>query len=91
MQHMEGRDEIAGLHFWNGEPTVLLIEADEVLGAMLLEECRPGTALRSLLKRNRTLCWLACFSGSGRSRRSDIDWAAGSLAGVGRWPDAGLV
>src|SRR5437764_10791337 len=48
MPHMEGEHEIAGLRFWNGNPTVRLLEADEHLGAMLLERCQPGTPLRSL-------------------------------------------
>jgi hypothetical protein len=42
MPHMEGADEIHGLRFWNGEPTVRLLEADDDLGAMLLERCQPG-------------------------------------------------
>ena len=48
MPHMEGEQEIEGLRFWNGEPTVRLLEADDDLGAMLLERCEPGTALRML-------------------------------------------
>src|SRR5277367_6089510 len=48
MPHMEGADEIAGLRFWDGDPTVRLFEADDSLGAMLLERCEPGIALRSL-------------------------------------------
>ena len=47
MPHMEGRDEIAGLRFWNGNPTVKLLAADDQSGAMLLERCQPGTTLRS--------------------------------------------
>jgi streptomycin 6-kinase len=47
MPHMEGEQEIEGLRFWNGDPTVQLFEADDASGAMLLEECRPGTPLRS--------------------------------------------
>jgi len=46
--HMEARDEIAGLRFWDGDPTVRLLEADEGLNAMLLERCEPGTHLRRL-------------------------------------------
>jgi streptomycin 6-kinase len=45
---MEGQQEIEGLRFWNGDPTVWLLEADDDLGAMLLERCEPGTALRTL-------------------------------------------
>ena len=42
MPHMEGASEIEGLRFWNGNPTVQLLEADNDLGAMLLERCQPG-------------------------------------------------
>jgi streptomycin 6-kinase len=48
MPHMEGEQEIEGLRFWNGEPTVWLLDAADDLGAMLLERCEPGTALRTL-------------------------------------------
>ncbi len=47
MPHMEGEHEIEGLRFWNGDPTVRLLEADDDLGALLLERCEPGTVLRS--------------------------------------------
>jgi len=48
MPHMEGKHEIDGLRYWNGDPTVRLLNADESLGAMLLEHCAPGTALRTI-------------------------------------------
>lgn len=48
MPHMEGEHELQGLRFWNGDPTVRLLEADEDLDAMLLERCEPGTKLRAL-------------------------------------------
>src|SRR5215475_14594217 len=48
MPHMEGEQEIAGLRFWKGDPTVRLLAADEDLGAMLLERCNPGMVLRTL-------------------------------------------
>lgn len=44
---MEAAQEIEGLRFWDGNPTVRLLEADEALGALLLERCEPGTALGS--------------------------------------------
>src|SRR5262249_50831326 len=47
MPHMEGEHEIHGLRFWNGDPTVRLLEADDNLGAMLLERCEPGATLRA--------------------------------------------
>lgn len=48
MPHMEGEHEIQALRFWQGNPTVRVLEADEDLNAMLLELCVPGTALRQL-------------------------------------------
>lgn len=48
MPHMEAEHEAQGLRFWNGHPTVRLFEADDALGAMLLERCEPGTPLRDL-------------------------------------------
>src|SRR5262245_13617809 len=47
MPHMESAHEINGLRFWNGDPTVQLLEADEEFGAMLLERCEPGSSLRA--------------------------------------------
>jgi streptomycin 6-kinase len=48
MPHMEGEHEIQGLRFWDGDPTVRLLECDAEFGAMLLERCLPGTPLRAL-------------------------------------------
>jgi streptomycin 6-kinase len=48
MPHMEADHEIDGLRFWDGDPTVRLLDADADRGAMLLERCEPGTSLRSL-------------------------------------------
>lgn len=48
MPHMEGAHEVQGLRFWNGDPTVRLLDCDAELNAMLLERCEPGTALREL-------------------------------------------
>jgi len=48
MPHTEAEHEIEGLRFWAGNPTVHLFAADVELGAMLLERCEPGTALRGL-------------------------------------------
>jgi len=48
MPHMEAEHESAGLRFWDGDPTVRLLEADDDLGALLLERCEPGTSLRAL-------------------------------------------
>ena len=46
LPHMEAENEIDGLLFWAGDPTVFVLEADLELNAMLLERCEPGTTLR---------------------------------------------
>jgi streptomycin 6-kinase len=46
MPHMEQEHEADGLRFWNGDPTVRLLESDDDIHAMLLERCNPGTTLR---------------------------------------------
>jgi streptomycin 6-kinase len=53
MPHMEGEHEIHGLRFWEGDPTVRLVEAVDELNAMLLERCTPGTALRALAEHDQ--------------------------------------
>ena len=50
---MEGEHEIQGLRFWDGDPTVRLLMADDDLGAMVLERCEPGTVLRTLREREQ--------------------------------------
>jgi streptomycin 6-kinase len=50
MPHMEGLHEIAALRELNGDPTVMLLDADENVNAMLLERCDPGTSLRELFQ-----------------------------------------
>jgi streptomycin 6-kinase len=99
--HMEGVHEIQGLRFWDGDPTVRLFSADEESGAMLLEQCQPGTTLRSrpeveqdcviaeLLKR----LWRAPVAPHPFRPLSDMlkYWRHLTLADVERWPDAGLV
>ncbi|HKP29848.1 MAG TPA: aminoglycoside phosphotransferase family protein [Gemmatimonadales bacterium] len=46
--HMEGLHEAEGLRFWDGDPTVRLLEHDPEHHAMVLELCEPGTTLREL-------------------------------------------
>lgn len=103
MPHMEGADEIQGLRFWNGDPTVQLLEADDELGAMLLERCQPGDMLRSepeakwdtviatLLKR----LWRRPGQDDlPRFRHLSVmleSWSHETLAQAQHWPDAGLV
>jgi streptomycin 6-kinase len=104
MPHMEGEHEIEGLRFWNGNPTVKLIEADDKSGAMLLERCQPGTSLRSepeasqdeiiagMLKRIRS----ANIRSNGFQQFRRLSemlevWQRETLAQEQDWPEAGLV
>jgi streptomycin 6-kinase len=104
MPHMEGAQEIQGLRFWNGNPTVQLLDADDDLGAMLLERCQPGYTLHSepeykqdvviatLLKR----LWRRSASPDGLHRFRHLSemlegWRHETLAQAQHWPDAGLV
>jgi streptomycin 6-kinase len=48
LPHMEAEDELDGLLFWDGSPTVFLFKADRENNALLLERCLPGKSLRTL-------------------------------------------
>lgn len=99
--HMEGRDEAAGLRFWDGDPTVRLLASDELSGAMLLERCVPGHSLNELpaaerdeqLARSLKRLWRA--PGQGHTFRPLAEmiayWSAGTLAHEEQWPNATLV
>jgi streptomycin 6-kinase len=101
MPHMEGEHELHGLRFWNGNPTVRLLEADEELGAMLLERCVPGTALRALPESDQDMeiagllrrLWRSPSSPHPfRSLATLVEfWTNETLADVRKWLDAGLV
>jgi len=100
MPHMEGKHEIDGLRFWRGDPTVRLLRADDDLGAMLLERCKPGTTLRSLAENEQD----AVISGLlQRLWRTPLaphpfrslsclmeHWTNETLAQAEHWPDPGL-
>ena len=101
MPHMEGEHELQGLRFWNGDPTVRLIEYDDELGAMLLERCEPGTALRVLAEPEQDLVIAGLLRRLWRlpsaphpfrplSAMTDY-WSHETLADIDRWPDTGLV
>ncbi len=101
LPHFEGEQEIEGLRFWNGDPTVQLLEADLATNAMLLERCKPGTALRSLpepeqdaviAKLLRRL-WRVPSAPHGFRHLSAmaVNWREHTLADRESWPDAGLV
>jgi streptomycin 6-kinase len=48
LPHFEAEHEAAGLRFWDGHPTVQLLDSDDGLSALLLERCDPGTWLREV-------------------------------------------
>ena len=101
MPHMEGEHEIHGLRFWDGDPTVRLMEAEDKLGAMLLERSQPGTALSDLPEPDQDVViagllqrlWRSPLKPhSFRPLSAMLDyWSAETLANAQRWPDAGLV
>jgi len=101
MPHMEGEHEIEGLRFWNADPTVRLLEADDQLGAMLLERCEPGTTLRALPESEqdvviasllRRLWRLPPVPHPFRPLSAMLaHWSRETLADIERWPDKGLV
>jgi streptomycin 6-kinase len=100
MPHMEAEHEIAGLRCWNGDPTVRLLEADDDLGAMLLERCQPGTALRSVPKPEQDVViarllkrlWRVPPGHPFRPLSELIDyWRGETLAAADKWSDPGLV
>jgi streptomycin 6-kinase len=101
MPHMEAAHEIEGLRFWDGEPTVRLLDADTDLQAMLLERCEPGTALRELPEEDADVVIAALLCAMWR-RPPDghpfrplstmlAAWAEETRAAHERWTDPGLV
>jgi streptomycin 6-kinase len=100
--HFEAEHEIAGLRFWDGDPTVRLIEVDERAGAMLLERCVPGTHLRVLRPEVEEDIVVASLLRRLWRRPDGLHpfrplsimtarWAEETIAQSRRWPDAGLV
>jgi streptomycin 6-kinase len=101
LPHMEGEHEIAGLRFWGGDPTVHLIDADERLGAMLLERCMPGTVLRTLPEAEQDVVIASLLRRLWRVPSEPLAfrpladlmafWAHETAADPSKWPDRGLV
>ena len=101
MPHTEADDEIPGLRFWDGDPTVQLLGADEDANAMLLERCEPGTHLRTLTEDEQDVIMADILRRAWR-RPSDAHrfrplsemlgvWSSETIADEARWPDPGLV
>jgi streptomycin 6-kinase len=101
MPHMESEHEIDGLHFWNGDPTVRLFEADDHLGVMLLERCEPGTGLRLLPEPEQDLVVAGLLKRLWRPPAAPhpfrplsamtAQWSGETLRQTEQWPDRGLV
>ncbi len=101
MPHMEGEHEIHALRFWDGDPTVRLLEADDDLNAMLLEQCEPGTALRRLPEPEQDIIIAGLLRRLWRLPPAPHPFrplaamtavlANETIADSARWPDAGLV
>jgi streptomycin 6-kinase len=98
---MEAEQEIDGLRFWDGNPTVRLLAADDSSGAMLMERCTPGTALRacpepeqdSVISRLLPRLWrIPPVPHPFRPLSALIDsWGAETLADKQRWPEPAIV
>ncbi len=104
MPHMEGRDEILGLRFWDGDSTVILLEDDVESGAMLLERCLPGTTLHSEseTRQDEVVANLLRRIWSHTGNSSDLGgfrplslmvelWSGETISQRHLWPDAELV
>ena len=99
--HFEAKHEISGLRFWNGDPTVRLLEAEDELGAMLLEQCIPATSLRTLPEPEqdvvvarllRRLWRVPVEPHPFRPLSEMLDfWAEETLASIDKRTDRGLV
>ncbi|MBA2626902.1 MAG: kinase [Gemmatimonadales bacterium] len=101
MPHMEGRDEISGLQFWDGDPTVRLLESDSDLDALLIERCEPGTSLRMLAEPEQDVVLAGLFRRLWRRPPANhafrplsvmvAAWMHETAAASAQWLDAGLV
>ena len=101
MPHMEGAHEIQGLRFWDGDPTVRLLEADDDLGAMLIERCQPGTALRAVPEAEQDVVIAGLLRRLWRSPPAPHAfrflaalteyWSHETQSAIELWPDTGLV
>src|SRR5262245_14094447 len=101
MPHMEADHEIDGLRFWDGDPTVRLLEADDALGAMLLERCPPGSWLRGLPEPEQDeivagllrRMWLEPPEPHPFQTLAEMValWIEETKGNEARWPDQGLV
>jgi streptomycin 6-kinase len=100
MHHMEGEDEAEGLRFWDGDPTVQLLDRDD-LGAVLMERCRPGNSLRSLPEPEQDIILATLLRRMWKPHAPSIGfrplsrmiehWSNETLSARAGWKDVGLV
>lgn len=101
MPHMEAAHELQALRFWDGGPTVRLLEDDVELNAMLLECCEPGTMLRELPEMEQDVVMAGLLRRLWRRPATPHPfrplssmtehWAEETIASAPRWLDPGLV
>ena len=99
--HMEAAHELQALRFWDGDPTVRLLDADVGFNAMLLERCEPGTALRELPEEEQDVVIAGLLRRLWRRPAAPhpfrplsatmAGWTDETIAAAPRWRDAGLV
>jgi streptomycin 6-kinase len=101
MPHFEAEHEIEGLRFWAADPTIRLLEADDDMGAMLVERCVPGTSLRSLSEPEQDRIIAGLLRRLWRIPSPEhvfrplsmmvACWCEETRADAARWPDPALV
>ena len=100
LPHMEAENEIDGLLFWDGDPTIRVLEVDFELNAMLLERCEPGTTLRGqpedeqdwVIAKLLNRLWRTLPDTHPFRPLSEMiaAWTKEAVEQADRWPDAGL-
>lgn len=101
LPHFEATHEIQALRFWDGDPTVRLLAADEQRNALLLERCEPGTPLHQLPEPEQDRIVAALLRRLWRVPAEPHPfrplaamtalWVQVTRADAARWPDVGLV
>ena len=102
MPQMEAAHELQGLHFWDGDPTVRLLESDASLNAMLLEQCEPGTGLGELPEPEQDVIVAGLLRRLWRRPAAPhpfrplsvmtAHWADETMAAASKWPaDRGMI
>src|SRR5262249_34664589 len=87
--------------FWDGDPTVRLIEADARLNVLLLERCEPGTPLRDASEPEQDVVLAGLLQRLWRRPSTPhpfrplsamlSSWMSETLADEASWTDAALV